>query len=333
MSTERIQTLSSTTIRELPARFVRLPHEQPANSKAMDGVTVPVISLAGPRSGVVDQIRRACSEWGFFLATDHGIPGSLIERLKEVGIEFFKLPQAEKEKLANDHLAGDLEGYGTKMTKNHEEKVEWIDYYFHLMSPASKVRHEKWPHHPPSYRKVTEEYNREMLRMTEELLRMLSEGLGLEKGAMRKCLGGDDIELEMKINFYPPCPQPELALGVEPHTDMSALTILVPNDVPGLQVWKDGNWVAVHYDIPHALFVHVGDQIEVLSNGKYKGVLHRSLVNREKTRMSWAVFIAPQHEATIGPIPELIDDQNPPKYTARTFAEFRYRKFNKLPLN
>ncbi|KAK4803162.1 hypothetical protein SAY86_001365 [Trapa natans] len=366
MSTERVQTLSSTTIRQLPARFVRLPHEQPANSKAIDGVTVPVISLAGPSSGVVDQIRRACSEWGFFLATDHGIPGSLIERLKEVGIEFFKLPQAEKEKLANDHLAGDLEGYGTKMTKNHEEKVEWIDYYFHLMSPASKVRHEKWPHHPPSYRKVTEEYNREMLRMTEELLGMLSEGLGLEKGAMRKCLGGDDIELEMKINFYPPCPQPELALGVEPHTDMSALTILVTNDVPGLQVWKDGNWVAVHYDIPHALFVHVGDQIEVrrlqsiqaleymynacvcmdhghgrngnacmqvLSNGKYKGVLHRSLVNREKTRMSWAVFTAPQHEATIGPIPELIDDQNPPKYTARTFAEFRYRKFNKLPLN
>ncbi|XWS23787.1 hypothetical protein CRYUN_Cryun28dG0045400 [Craigia yunnanensis] len=75
--------------------------------------------------------------------------------------------------------------------------------------------------------------------------------------------------MEMKINMYPPCPQPHLALEVEPHTDMSALTLLVPNEVPGLQVWKDGNWVAVDY-LPNALFVHVGDQNEVLSNGKNK---------------------------------------------------------------
>ena len=75
----------------------------------------------------------------------------------------------------------------------------------------------------------------------------------------------------MKINMYPPCPQPQLALGVETHTDMSAITILVPNDVPGLQIWKDGNWVAVNClpnalfvnCLPNALFVHTGDQIEV----------------------------------------------------------------------
>lgn len=84
----------------------------------------------------------------------------------------------------------------------------------------------------------------------------------MEGKALRSCLSDEEIEYEMKINMYPPCPQPELALGVEPHTDMSALTLLVPNDVPGLQVWKDGNWVAVNY-LPNALFVHVGDQVEV----------------------------------------------------------------------
>lgn len=98
--------------------------------------------------------------------------------------------------------------------------------------------------------------------MTNKLLELLSEGLGLEGKVLKSHLGGEEIEMEMKINMYPPCPQPELALGVEPHTDMSALTLLVPNDVPGLQVWKDGNWVAVDY-LPNALFVHVGDQIEV----------------------------------------------------------------------
>ena len=46
---------------------------------------------------------------------------------------------------------------------------------------------------------------------------------------------------------------------------MSALTLLIPNDVPGLQVWKDNNWVVVDY-LPNALFVHVGYQIEVNKN-------------------------------------------------------------------
>lgn len=95
------------------------------------------------------------------------------------------------------------------------------------------------------------------------ILELLSEGLGLENKALKSCLGGEEIELEMKINMYPPCPQPELALGVEPHTDMSALTLLVPNNVPGLQIWKDNNWVAVNY-LQNALFVHIGDQLEVM---------------------------------------------------------------------
>ncbi|PSS00404.1 Flavonol synthase/flavanone 3-hydroxylase [Actinidia chinensis var. chinensis] len=330
MEVERVEALSYGGLRELPAQFIRPAHERPENSKAVEGVTVPVVSLSQPHDVVVEEIFKACSEWGFFLLTDHGIEPSLIGRVKEVGEEFFKLPQKEKESYANDPSTGSFEGYGTKMTRNLDEKVEWVDYYFHFMSPPSRVNLDIWPKNPPSYRGVTEEYNVELLKITNKLLELLSEGLGLERKVLKSCLGGDEIELEMKINMYPPCPQPQLALGVEPHTDMSALTLLVPNDVPGLQVWKDGNWVAVDY-LPNALFVHVGDQIEVLSNGKYKSVLHRSLVNKERMRMSWAVFVVPPHEAVIGTLPELVDEKNPAKYSTKTYAEYRHRKFNKIP--
>ncbi|KAF7140226.1 hypothetical protein RHSIM_Rhsim06G0105700 [Rhododendron simsii] len=40
---------------------------------------------------------------------------------------------------------------------------------------------------------------------------------------------------------------------------------------------------------------------------KYKNVLQRSLGNKERTRMSWAVFVEPPHEAMIELIPELFD--------------------------
>nr|QIC54080.1 flavonoid isomerase [Paeonia lactiflora] len=327
---ERVKHWPASELSQLPPQFVRPPHEQPENSKAVEGVTVPIISLSHPHNQLVKEVSMACSEWGFFLVTDHGISPSLIQQLQKVGQEFFELSLEEKENYANDPGRGKFEGYGTKMTKNHDEKVEWIDYFFHLMSPPSMVNHDIWPKHPPSYREVTEEYNKELIRVTNKLLELLSEGLGLESKVLKSSVGGQEIIVEMKINMYPPCPQPELALGVEPHTDMSALTLLVPNNVPGLQVWKEGNWVAVDY-LPNALFVHVGDQIEVLSNGKYRSVLHRSLVNKDRTRMSWAVFFTPPHEALIGPLPELINDQNPEKYSAKTYAEYRRRKFNKLP--
>ncbi|KAM6594717.1 hypothetical protein CsatA_002420 [Cannabis sativa] len=331
MEVVRVQTLSSFEQKEIPEKFIRPLNERPENSKAIEGVTVPVVSLTQPHASVVKEIDTAATEWGFFVIIDHGIPTELIQRLKEVGEMFFKLPQIEKESYANDPTVGRFEGYGTKMTKNREEKLEWIDYFFHVMAPLSKVHHEFWPKNPSSYREVTEEYNKEMLKITDKILEVLSEGLGLSKGkGLKNCLGEDEIELEMKINMYPPCPQPELALGVEPHTDMSAITILIPNQVSGLQIWKDNKWVAVDY-IPNALYIHIGDQIEVLSNGKYKSVLHRSLVNKKETRMSWAVFCAPPHQTMIGPLPELIDEHNLPKFSTKTYAEYRHRKFNKLP--
>ncbi|PRQ26494.1 putative flavonol synthase [Rosa chinensis] len=332
MDVERVQALALRGLNELPAKFIRPTHEQPENSKALEGVTVPVISLAKPHDIVVKEVAEAASEWGFFLITDHGIPASLIEQLQKVGKEFFMLPQEEKEAYANDPANGKFDGYGTTMTKNLDEKVEWIDYFFHVTAPPYKVNDEIWPRNPPSYREVNEEYSREMLRVTDKLLELLSESLGLDKQVLKSHVGGDKIELEMKINMYPPCPQPQLALGVEPHTDMSALTLLVSNDVPGLQLWKDGNWVSVNYlTKTGAIFVHIGDQMEVLSNGKYKSVLHRSLVNKERLRMSWAVFVVPPHEAVIGPLPELLDEQNPAKYSTKTYAEYRHRKFNKIP--
>lgn len=152
MEVERIQTLALNQIKELPPQFIRPANERPENTKAIEGVTVPIISLSQPHDVLVKEISRAASEWGFFLITDHGVSQKFIQRLLEVGKEFFALPQEEKEAYANDPSKGKFDGYGTKMTKNHEEKLEWVDYFFHTMAPPSKVNYDIWPKHPSSYR-------------------------------------------------------------------------------------------------------------------------------------------------------------------------------------
>ncbi|CAN1235826.1 Flavonol synthase/flavanone 3-hydroxylase [Linum perenne] len=177
---------------------------------------------------------------------------------------------------------------------------------------------------------VNEEYVKKLHGLVNKLYECLSLGLGLEAGEVKEALGGDDLVYLMKINYYPPCPRPDLALGVVAHTDMSSLTLLVPNDVQGLQASRDGQWYDVRY-IPNAIVVHIGDQMEIVSNGFYKGVLHRTTVNKDKTRMSWPVFLEPPTDHAVGPHRKLVGDNNPAKYKTKKYGEYCYCKLNKIP--
>ncbi|KAL3503982.1 hypothetical protein ACH5RR_033823 [Cinchona calisaya] len=181
-----------------------------------------------------------------------------------------------------------------------------------------------------AFTEATEEYSRHLHKVVDELLRSLSLGLGLEGHELKDAVGGNELVFNLKINYYPPCPCPDLVLGVPSHTDMSALTILVPNEVQGLQAFQDGHWVDVNY-IPNALVVHIGDQIEILSNGRCKSMLHRSTVNKDKTRMSWPVFVEPPADHHVGPHRKLINEQNPSKYKTKKFSDYCYCKLNKIP--
>lgn len=151
---------------------------------------------------------------------------------------------------------------------------------------------------------------------------MLSLGLGVDEGKLEQEVGGlSDLLLQMKINYYPRCPQPDLAVGVEAHTDVSALSFILHNMVPGLQVYYEGNWVTARC-VPDSIIMHVGDVVEILSNGKYKSILHRGLVNKEKIRISWAVFCEPPRDKIVlKPLTELVGEDSPAKFPPRTFAQ------------
>nr|GMD80891.1 flavonol synthase/flavanone 3-hydroxylase [Ipomoea batatas]GMD81901.1 flavonol synthase/flavanone 3-hydroxylase [Ipomoea batatas] len=336
MEVERVQavanSLSKMTADTIPAEYIRSETEQPA-ATTLRGVVleVPVIDMGDPEEEkIVKMIAESSREWGIFQVVNHGVPNEVIQELQRVGKEFFELPQAEKEAVAKDPGGGSIEGYGTSLQKNVDGKRGWVDHLFHRVWPPSAVNYKFWPKNPPSYREANEEYAKILNEVGNKLFRSLSIGLGLEAHELKEAAGGEDIIHLLKINYYPPCPRPDLALGVVAHTDMSAITILVPNEVQGLQVFNDDHWYDVKY-IPNALIIHIGDQLEILSNGKYKSVYHRTTVDKEKTRISWPVFLEPPPEFEVGPIPKLIDENNPPKYKTKKYKDYAYCKLNKLP--
>ncbi|KAK8671977.1 hypothetical protein V6N13_110355 [Hibiscus sabdariffa] len=334
MEVERVQAIvsSSLTNDNIPIAFIRPRDEQPAITTFHGPIPdIPVIDFSDPDQGnVIRSMADASRDWGIFQVVNHGIPFDLIRRLQLVGKEFFDLPQEEKEVYAKPHGTPSIEGYGSKLGRDVNGKKNWADHLFHRIWPTTCINYQFWPRNPPSYREVNEEYAQEVRKVVDKVFRWLSLGLGLEPDVLKQGAGGEEIEYLMKINYYPPCPRPDLTLGVASHTDLSAMTVLVPNEVPGLQVFKDGLWIDAKY-IPGALIFHIGDQIEILSNGKYKAVQHRTTVDKEKTRMSWPIFLEPPAEFVVGPLAQLVDPQEPPKYKPKKFKDYSYCKLNKLP--
>uniref|UniRef100_A0A0D9VLG8 anthocyanidin synthase n=1 Tax=Leersia perrieri TaxID=77586 RepID=A0A0D9VLG8_9ORYZ len=328
---QSVQALVTSSPASIPPEFVRSEHERPGVTTFRGGAApeIPVIDMSAPDAGA--RVAEASADWGLFQVVNHGVPREAVAELQRVGREFFALPQEEKQRYAMDPSSGKIEGYGSKLQKDADGKKTWSDFFFHNVSPPAMVSHDVWPDRPVGYREANEVYCGHMIRFARKLFGHLSAGLGMEDGAMWEAFGGGEMVFLQKINFYPPCPEPELTLGVAPHTDLSTLTVLVPNEVQGLQVFRDGHWYDAAY-VPDALIIHIGDQIEILSNGRYKAVLHRTTVNKEKTRMSWPVFIEPPPEYVVGPHPQLVTDESPSKYKAKKFEDYRHCKINKLPM-
>lgn len=96
------------------------------------------------------------------------------------------------------------------------------------------------------------------------MLKGISASLGLEENYIQKTLNvGSNSHQLLVINSYPACPQPELVMGLPPHSDHGLLTIIMQNDLGGLQVQHDGKWVPVNPP-PGSFVVNVGDQLEVI---------------------------------------------------------------------
>ncbi|KAM3326726.1 deacetoxyvindoline 4-hydroxylase [Capsicum chacoense] len=309
-----VKALVDEGILEIPRIFIRPPDELAEElNRGESTLQVPVVDISGievedRRKEVVDEIREASEKWGFFQLINHGVPSSVLEGMID-GTRKFHEQDAE---LKKDYYSRDRKNrrvrYETDLHLYNSKTVNWRDTFNISMIVTGHIEPEEIPE---VCRKEFLKFMNHIRKLGETLLDLLSEALGLKPDHLKamECIKGQTLV----CHYYPACPQPELTLGTDKHTDPDFLTILVQDQSGGLQVVHNNQWVNVE-PIEPGLVVNVGDFLQILSNDKFLSVNHRVVANKIGPRISTACFFTGVFEPPkmYGPIKELISEEKPP---------------------
>jgi isopenicillin N synthase-like dioxygenase len=113
-------------------------------------------------------------------------------------------------------------------------------------------------------RDACEQYAKAAEGLGFELLKLITRSLGLPENHFIQYFEPHNTG-RIRLNYYPPCPIPSLALGVSRHRDYAALTVLLQDETGGLQVrGKDGQWIGVK-PRRDAFVINLGDLFQVIS--------------------------------------------------------------------
>ncbi|KAL1290403.1 hypothetical protein HN51_058863 [Arachis hypogaea] len=287
-----------------------------------------------PVSNIIEEIGRACKEWGFFQVINHKVPLEKRQRIEDAAKKFFGLSLEEKLKVRRDdrNVLGYFEAEHTKNVRDWKEIYDFNVQQPTFIPPSHDHHHDdiniqfhwdnRWPLNPPHFREACEDYAEEVEKLAYKLMELIALSLGLAPNRFRGFFKHNTSNI--RLNHYPPCPYPHLALGLGRHKDTGVLTVLNQDDVGGLQVRRksDGEWITVK-PISNSFIINVGDMIQVWSNDAYESVEHRVMVNSERDRFSIPFFLKPALYTDVEPLQELINDKNPPKYKAINWGKFR----------
>jgi len=308
----------------------------PVADSSVVGESVPVIDIGGldqdsAASHAVAEIASACETWGFFQIVGHGVPADLIERAWSSTRSFFAAAPEDKDSVrrSRDNPWG---YYNNELTKNQRDKKEVFDF---TVAGKDEIygAENRWPDHDPEFRRTMMEYLDAVSGVSLRLLQAFCRGLDLPGDFLNGDFATNHSGF-LRLNYYPvrdplegtaTAQQSEADMGVHHHTDAGALTVLLQDDIGGLQAHHNGMW----HDVPpieNAFVINTGDMMQVWSNDRYQSPVHRVLPMNETDRFSLPFFYNPSAATRVVPLPSLVSDETPARFRSIDWAEFRGKR-------
>jgi isopenicillin N synthase-like dioxygenase len=289
-----------------------------------DQGAIPVLDLGTARQPYgsftpefIEQLRHATHDVGFFQITGYGGSPDQAGQLLDVVRRFFRLPLEERMKLDN-RLSPHFRGYtrmGTEVTQGRADAREQIDYspereavrdypqdqpYWLLQGPNL------WPDGSlPELRKAAMAWADLMSGVGMELLRAIAVSLELPEDYFDEPFRDTPAWMGKLVHYVGGVVEEAGDQGVGSHADYGFVTLLLQDDVGGLEVLPPGTeqWLPVE-PLPGALVVNLGEMLEVATEGYLAATIHRVQAPPPGVdRYSVPFFWSPRLDAVIEPVP------------------------------
>jgi isopenicillin N synthase-like dioxygenase len=306
---------------------------------------IPVIDLGpylaeapGALDRAAEELRFALTEIGFYFIVNHGVPPALIRQVFQQAVRFHA--QALDKKLAiklDKHNVGYLPMQGDTLRTSVVETVTKANLnealfvardlppdHPDVLADRRFRSANQWPPELPELRETVVEYCDTLERLVQKLVRLYARALDLPATYFDSAFA--EPQYKLRMTHYPNQPEPVAGeFGIAPHTDTSFLTLLAPNDVPGLSIrTPSGKWIAAPA-IPDAFVVNGGQLLLRWTNDRFLATPHRAVNHTGDERYALAFFCDANIDWPIAAVPTCIGPDNPPRYPTTYYTDYMIR--------
>jgi len=304
--------------------------------------TIPVIDLEpylagapGALESTAAQLRIALTEIGFYFIVNHGVPDTQIHDIYTQAARFHGQPLERKMEVRIDrHNIGYLPMRGDTLRTSTVQAVTKANFnealfvardlppdHPDVVSDRKFRGANRWPSTLPGFRDSVVAYCDTMERLVHKLMPLYARALDLPANyfdaPFRDCL------YKLRMTHYPPQDAPaDDEFGIAPHTDTSFLTLLAPNEVPGLSIRsQSGAWIDAP-SIPGAYVVNGGQMLQRWTNDFFLATAHRAINRTSGERYALAFFCDSTIDWPIAAVPTTVGPDRPPKFPTTYYTDY-----------
>ncbi len=274
----------------------------------------PVISLKSKTA--IQDIDEACSTWGAFVLVDHDILAETMEKVLQLGHEFFDMPLATKNKYNLQDFGAKWRGYmplgGEKSSKGKITDAKEGLYmgdehpadHANVINGAPTFGTNVFPDEEiPEMKRVFLMYHDQMRALGDQMMKILAIGLGLDEGYIQDNITQHEPVILPRMFRYEKqreqrplfhqrasvgtgtgtgasrsdaASDEEIQWGIGRHSDYGLWTMVL-TDSPGLEFQHPHT--GSWHKVPfvkHGIIMNVGDVLDRLTSGRYISAYHRA---------------------------------------------------------
>nr|XP_058970280.1 uncharacterized protein LOC131796687 [Pocillopora verrucosa] len=261
---------------------------------------------------LADQVYQAFSTIGFVYLKNHGIPQEVIDSVFKTFDRFFELNQDVKEKYTKDKGTSSNGWDALERESTNPERPGDLKESFDV--GAVYDENFNWPDKdvPIFQRTITPMYE-SLMALSKRVLSLMAIGLKMEPNKFAYAfenMGTSSGGTQLRYNYYPMIAD---IRKVKPgqircgeHTDYGGITLLIQDDVGGLEVSNikyDGRFVPAT-PMKGTVLVNIGDLMQRWTSDTLKSTVHRVLIpeveiKRRVPRRSLVFFVDPDPSSLI----------------------------------